>query len=74
MKEPIFITAAEAADLLGISKSHAYKIIRTLNQDMKAMGYLTIAGRINKSYLLEKTCYSPGRSLQLSQTPGSQIV
>ncbi len=74
MKEQIFITVAEAADMLGISKSHAYKIVRDLNRDMKAMGYLTIAGRISKSYFLEKTCYSPGRSLQLSQTQGAQIV
>ena len=55
MKEQIFITVSEAADMLGISKSHAYKIVRDLNRDMKAMGYLTIAGRINKSYFLEKT-------------------
>ena len=74
MKEQIFITVAEAADILGISKSHAYKIVRDLNRDMKAMGYLTIAGRINKSYFLEKTCYSPGRSLQLSQTPENRMV
>ena len=74
MKEQIFITVAEAADMLGISKSHAYKIVRDLNRDMKAMGYLTIAGRINKSYFLEKTCYSPGRNLQLSKTPGNHMV
>ena len=74
MKEQIFITVSEAADMLGISKSHAYKIVRDLNRDMKAMGYLTIAGRINKSYFLEKTCYSPGGILQLSQTPGNHMV
>ena len=74
MKEQIFITVAEAADMLGISKSHAYKIVRDLNRDMKAMGYLTIAGRINKSCFLEKTCYLPGRNLQLSQTPGNHMV
>ena len=74
MKEQIFITVAEAADILGISKSHAYKIVRDLNRDMKAMGSLNIAGRINKSYFLEKTCYSPGGILQLSQTPGNHMV
>ena len=42
MKEQIFITVAEAADILGISKSHAYKIVRDLNRDMKAMGYLIL--------------------------------
>ena len=74
MKEQIFIAVAEAADMLGISKSHAYKIVRDLNREMKAMGYLTIAGRINKSYFLEKTCYSPDRSLQLSKTSGNHMI
>ena len=45
-----------------------------LLREIKAMGYLTIAGRVNRSYFLEKTCYSPGRSPQLSQISGGQIA
>ena len=50
-----FLTAPEAAKLLHISTSHAYKIIHRLNQELKAQGFLTIAGRINRDYLLQRT-------------------
>ncbi|MBR3494647.1 MAG: helix-turn-helix domain-containing protein [Clostridia bacterium] len=54
MNEP-FLTVTEAAELLHISKSHAYKVIHRLNQELKAQGVLTISGRINRNYLLERT-------------------
>ena len=50
-----FLTVTEVAQLLRISRSHAYKVIHRLNQELKALGVLTIAGRINRSYLLERT-------------------
>ena len=74
IKEQTFITVTEVAEIMGISKSYAYKIVHKLNEDLKAMGYLTIAGRVNRGYFLEKTCYSPGRSSQLSPIPGGQIT
>ena len=53
MNEP-FLTVTEAAELLHISRSHAYKVIHRLNEELKARGVLTIAGRINRNYLLER--------------------
>ena len=50
-----FLTAPEAAQLLHISTSHAYKVIHQLNQELKAQGFLTIAGRISQNYLLQRT-------------------
>ena len=50
-----FLTVTEVAQLLHISKSHAYKVIHRLNQELKAQGVITIAGRISQSYLLERT-------------------
>lgn len=50
-----FLTAPEAARLLHISTSHAYKVIHRLNQELKAQGFLTIAGRISRDYLLQRT-------------------
>ena len=50
-----FLTALEAAQLLHISTSHAYKVIHRLNQELKAQGFLTIAGRISRDYLLQCT-------------------
>ena len=50
-----FLTVTEVAQLLHISRSHAYKVIHRLNQELKVQGVLTIAGRIRWSYLLERT-------------------
>ena len=50
-----FLTAPEAAQLLHISTSHAYKVIHRLNQELKVQGFLTIAGRISRDYLLQRT-------------------
>jgi len=47
----------DVAAELSVSKSYAYKIVQKLNAELKIMGYLTIAGRINKQYFTEKLCY-----------------
>ena len=39
----------EVAQKLGISKSHAYKVIHTLNAELRDKGYLDIAGRVNRN-------------------------
>ena len=60
-----FLTAPEAAQLLHISTSHAYKVIHRLNQELKAQGFLTIAGRISRDYLLQRTMgKSPDKEAQ----------
>lgn len=40
-----FITAEEVQKVLGVSRSKAYQIIRTLNRELKSEGYITIAGK-----------------------------
>ncbi len=47
----------DVADELGISKSYAYKIVQQLNEELKAQGFITISGRVNKQYFLERVCY-----------------
>ncbi len=49
-----FMRAEEVAKELGISKSFAYKLIRQLNQELKAKGFVTISGRINRVYFQER--------------------
>lgn len=49
-----YIRAEEVAKQLGISKSHAYKIIRDLNIVLKEQGYITLAGRVSRAYFNEK--------------------
>ena len=52
-----FMRVDDVATELGISKSYAYKIVRRLNTELKDIGYLTVAGRVNKKFFLEKLCY-----------------
>ena len=44
----------EVAQELGISKSHAYKVIHKLNAELREKGYLTIAGRVNRKLNMER--------------------
>ena len=48
---------AQVARELGISKSHAYKVIHNLNAELREKGYLTISGRVNRNFFMEKFCY-----------------
>lgn len=49
-----FIKADEVAEILEISKAHAYKIIRQLNDELEAKGFITISGRVSRQYFLER--------------------
>lgn len=57
-----FIRVDEVAQELGVSKSYAYKVVQKLNAELKARGYLTIAGRVSRQYFLEKVCYGTRRA------------
>ena len=57
MENNNFMRVEDVAKELGISKSYAYKIVQKLNADLRAKGFLTISGRINRKYLIEKFCY-----------------
>ena len=52
-----FMRVEEVAKELGVSQSYAYKIVQKLNAELKEQGFLTISGRVNKQYFLERTCY-----------------
>ena len=52
-----FMRVEEVAEELNISKSYAYKIVQKLNEELKNKGFLTISGRVNKQYFMERTCY-----------------
>jgi len=58
LNENNFMRAEDVAKELGISISHSYKIMQQLNKELKAKGYMTIAGRVNRKYFMEKFCYS----------------
>lgn len=57
MESTSFMRVDEVAQELGISKSYAYKIVQKLNGELKEKGFMTISGRVNKQYFMERTCY-----------------
>ena len=57
MNKSLFLDVSEVAKELCVSKSYAYKIVQKLNAELKEKGYITISGRVNKQYFMERTCY-----------------
>lgn len=49
----LYYTAAEIAEMLGVSRGHAYKIVKQLNEELSNRGYITIAGKVPKKYFAE---------------------
>lgn len=58
MSDKSFMRVEDVAKELDVSKSYAYKIVQQLNKELAEKGYLTISGKINRQYFLEKTRYS----------------
>lgn len=50
----MYLNANEVATCMQISVPMAYKIIRRLNTELTAMGYLVVAGRVSRRYFEEK--------------------
>lgn len=58
-----FIRADDVAQELDASKPYAYKLIRQLNEELKAKGFVTIAGRVNCQYFYERL-YVAGKEMK----------
>jgi ribosomal protein S25 len=54
MENKRYLTASDVAAFMGVSLAMAYKIIRRLNEELAAMGYLVVSGRISRSYFEKK--------------------
>ena len=55
------MTAEDIAATLGISKGHAYKIIRQLNEELAKEGFIVVAGKVPKAYWEKKFyCFPQG--------------
>lgn len=56
------INANEIADLMGVSKATAYKIIRQLNAELKESGCRTIQSRVSREYFERAYFGTPDRA------------
>lgn len=54
MENKRFLDVNDVASYMDISISKAYKIIRAMNKELAARGFITIAGKISKAYFEEK--------------------
>lgn len=54
LKKDLFVTAGEVAQDLGVSKPFAYKLVRQMNEELEAKGFITIAGRVSRKYYEEE--------------------
>ena len=49
-----YITASQLMEIVPIGKTKAYEIIKAVNEELKAMGKITIRGKAPRNYTLEK--------------------
>ena len=52
--ENIFVGVEYVSTLMSVSIPYAYKLIKKLNSELEAKGYLVVRGKVNKEYLYEK--------------------
>ena len=49
-----FITVKEIGEVLGVSESKSYGIVRDLNKELADKGYMVIPGRVSRKYFEER--------------------
>lgn len=48
------MSAEDIAKELNCSKSHAYKLIKSMNKELDSQGYVTMPGRISRAFWATK--------------------
>ena len=54
MAGQMFLRVEEVAEELDVSIAYAYKLIRSMNAELKKTGCITISGRIDRKFFYEK--------------------
>lgn len=54
IKQDIFVRVDTLMEDLQISKPLAYKLMKEMNDELSAKGYLTISGRVPRAYYYER--------------------
>lgn len=50
-----YMDAQDVAEVMGISKSKAYVIIKQLNEELKQKGFITVQGKVSRKFFEERT-------------------
>ena len=54
MKDDTFMDVNDIMELTKMSEAYAYKLIKTLNEELDKQGFITIRGRVSKKYFEER--------------------
>ena len=49
-----FLEVGDVMQILGISRSAAYKLMRQINSELEKKGYIVIRGKVSKKYFEER--------------------
>ena len=49
-----YLSAADVGQIMNYSASHSYAIIKQLNAELKAKGYIIRSGQIPRKYFMER--------------------
>ena len=60
MTDSKLLNVDEVAEVIGVSRSYAYRAIRKLNEELTASGHYVVPGRVNRAYLEQKYFGVPG--------------
>lgn len=53
-EEKRFLNAEDVSQILECSKSYAYTVIKQLNEELKAKGFIIVHGKVNAKYFNER--------------------
>ena len=62
MASTMFMRVDEVAEELGVSVPYAYKLIHSMNAELKKTGCITISGRIDRKFFHEKFYATRGQN------------
>lgn len=52
-KNSLYYSAADIQEMLEVSRSVAYKLLRQMNAELEEQGYIVIPGRVPKKFFAE---------------------
>ena len=50
MQEKMYMDVDDVCAILGVSKTYAYSLMREYNKELKAKGYIVVAGKISTKF------------------------
>ena len=54
VQEKMYMDVDDVCAILGVSKAYAHNLMREYNKELKAKGYIVVAGKISTKFLAEK--------------------